>query len=692
MTVGAGTMKNVTEGQGERRAGTPRIGLVQSFTVGDHAAVEQALLELRTLGVTELRTEVSWARAVTAEGEAWYDWLMPRLAREVSVLPCLVGTPPELGMAPRPSAPPVNAKAYGEFLERFLERHDAHVEWVELWGAPRQLSSYDWRLDPLWERFTLMVGEAAERARRAGKRVVLGGMSPVDPLWLGLVLERLGGDAFDAVGVQGYPHAEDAPWLGWEAWLEPVRQMLARYGSGAQVWITAAGWSTWRHDERRQVAAFLDAARAEVPRMYWDGLRDAAVGEAAEEAPADERLLHLGLKREGGGAKLLYRLWAQGGLEQLEAQYQQLGPPRAPRPRPERQVVVFGGAGFIGSNVAHSYLSEGRRVLVFDSLCRPGVERNLHWLKAQHGARLDVELADIRDPLAVRRALRHAQEVFHFAAQVAVTTSLDGPVHDFEVNARGTLNVLEGLRHMDTPASLVFTSTNKVYGGLPELRFVANGRRYEPLDTAIRAQGISERCHLDFESPYGCSKGTADQYVLDYSRSYGLRTAVFRMSCIYGPRQFGTEDQGWVAHFLIRALKRQPITLYGDGMQVRDILFVEDLVRALRLAQSHMGEVSGEAFNIGGGPGRTVSLLELLELIEELGGHRPEVRFEGWRTGDQRYYVSDTRKFQAATGWAPQVGVREGVARLHAWLEEMLGDQVPRRTAASREPLENFAG
>jgi CDP-paratose 2-epimerase len=320
------------------------------------------------------------------------------------------------------------------------------------------------------------------------------------------------------------------------------------------------------------------------------------------------------------------------------------------------------------------------------------VERNLRWLKARHGARLDVEVADIRDPLAVRRALRHAREVFHFAAQVAVTTSLDGPVHDFEVNARGTLNVLEGLRRMDTPASLVFTSTNKVYGGLPELRFVADGRRYEPLDAAIRAQGISERCHLDFESPYGCSKGTADQYVLDYSRSYGLSTAVFRMSCIYGPRQFGTEDQGWVAHFLLRALRRQPITLYGDGMQVRDILFVEDLVRAFRLAQSHLGEVSGQAFNIGGGPARTVSLLELLESIEELGGHRPEVRFEDWRTGDQRYYVSDTRKFQAATGWAAQVGVREGVARLHAWLEEMLGDQVPRRTAAPREPLENFAG
>jgi CDP-paratose 2-epimerase len=358
----------------------------------------------------------------------------------------------------------------------------------------------------------------------------------------------------------------------------------------------------------------------------------------------------------------------------------------------ERQVVIFGGAGFIGSNLASSYLAEGRRVLLFDSLSRPGVEKNLRWLKERYGARLEVEVADVRNAHAVRRAVRDAEAVFHFAAQVAVTTSLDGPVHDFEVNARGTLNVLEALRALETPVPLVFTSTNKVYGGLRGLRFGPEGRRYQPLDPATRAEGISESCPLDFESPYGCSKGTADQYVLDYARSYGLRTAVFRMSCIYGPRQFGTEDQGWVAHFLLRALKGLPITLYGDGMQVRDILFVEDLVSAFRLAQARMETISGQAFNIGGGPARTVSLLELLELIEELVGQRPEVRFEQWRTGDQRYYVSDTRKFQAATGWAPQVGVREGVSRLYAWLQELLGGEEPRRTVTQREPLETYAG
>ncbi|WP_224370674.1 NAD-dependent epimerase/dehydratase family protein [Hyalangium versicolor] len=355
-------------------------------------------------------------------------------------------------------------------------------------------------------------------------------------------------------------------------------------------------------------------------------------------------------------------------------------------------IVITGGAGFIGSNVASNYLAEGRRVLVFDNLSRPGVEKNLRWLQERYGDRLQVEPGDVRDFRGVLQAVRDADEVFHFAAQVAVTTSLDNPLQDFEVNARGTLNVLEALRTSNPEASLVFTSTNKVYGGLRGQRFVAEGRRYQPLDMGTRAEGISEQCPLDFESPYGCSKGTADQYVLDYARSVGLRATVFRMSCIYGPRQFGTEDQGWVAHFLIQTLKRQPITLYGDGMQVRDILFVEDLVRAFRAAQSRMDKVSGQAFNIGGGPSRTVSLLELLDLIEELTGQRPEVSFEQWRTGDQRYYVSDTRKFQAATGWAPRVGVNEGVKRLLPWLEEMLEGPASRHSVPLREPVEPLVG
>ena len=335
-----------------------------------------------------------------------------------------------------------------------------------------------------------------------------------------------------------------------------------------------------------------------------------------------------------------------------------------------RPVLITGGAGFIGTNLAHRLLSSGRPVLVLDSLARPGVERNLRWLRDAHGSRLGVEVADTRDVAAVRRAVQRVDQVFHFAAQVAVTTSLDDPLDDFEVNARGTLNLLEAIRAQPVPPPLVFTSTNKVYGALEDVALRRRSRHYEPLDPAVAGRGISELRPLDFHSPYGCSKGCADQYVRDYARSYGLPTIVFRMSCIYGPHQHGTEDQGWVAHFLIRALEGRPITVYGDGRQVRDVLFVEDLVDALLLAQRHMPTESGEVFNIGGGPGSAVSLLELIQEIGELNDRAPEVAYDEWRVGDQRWYVSDTGKFARATGWRPSVGVREGLARLAAWLHE----------------------
>jgi CDP-paratose 2-epimerase len=335
----------------------------------------------------------------------------------------------------------------------------------------------------------------------------------------------------------------------------------------------------------------------------------------------------------------------------------------------ERPVLITGGAGFIGTNVAHRLLREGRRVLVFDSLARPGVEQNLLWLRARHGDRLQVEVADVRDLASLGRAVQQASQVFHFAAQVAVTTSLTDPLEDFEINARGTLGLLELIRAQPSPPPLVFTSTNKVYGALDDLGLRRLNRRYQPAEASLAARGISEARPLDFHSPYGCSKGSADQYVIDYARTFGMPAIVFRMSCIYGPHQFGTEDQGWVAHFLIRALQHEGITLYGDGRQVRDILFVEDLVEALLLAQQVMPTESGQAFNIGGGPENTVSLLEVLEAIGKLLGRKPEASFEDWRPGDQRYYVSDTGKFERATGWRRQVSVSEGLDRLASWLQ-----------------------
>lgn len=331
-------------------------------------------------------------------------------------------------------------------------------------------------------------------------------------------------------------------------------------------------------------------------------------------------------------------------------------------------VLITGGAGFIGTNLADRLALAGRRVILYDNLSRPGVAENVAWLVERHGKLVEVMVADIRDAGALGAAVARSSAIFHFAAQVAVTTSITDPVRDFEVNARGTLNLLEAVRARGGDIPVIFTSTNKVYGGLRGLRLVRTGRRYTPEDASIRELGISEDWPIELHSPYGCSKGAAEQYMLDYARTFGLTTVVFRMSCIYGPHQFGTEDQGWVAHFLIRALEGEPITLYGDGRQVRDTLFIDDLIDAFLLAVDHADTLSGRAFNIGGGAKHTVSLLELVESIGELQGEAPKLEFRGWRLGDQRYYVSDTRRFEELTGWVPRVSIGEGLKRLYGWL------------------------
>ncbi len=334
-----------------------------------------------------------------------------------------------------------------------------------------------------------------------------------------------------------------------------------------------------------------------------------------------------------------------------------------------KHALITGGAGFIGTNLAHRLLSSGIRVRILDNLSRDGVEQNLEWLRRKHASRLEFRLGDVRKPHDVEAAVKGVDQVFHFAAQVAVTSSLTDPVMDFETNARGTLNVLEAIRKQARPPGIIFTSTNKVYGALKDIEIEKQGPRYVALGAA--QNGINETRPLDFHSPYGCSKGCADQYVLDYARIYQIPAVVFRMSCIYGPHQFGNEDQGWLAHFMIRAINQSALTIYGDGAQVRDVLFVEDLVEAFVLAESRIREISGNAFNIGGGPANTISLIELLRALERIGMPKMRTRMEPWRSGDQRFYVSDTRKFQSATGWRPQVSVREGIARLYDWFESL---------------------
>jgi CDP-paratose 2-epimerase len=331
-----------------------------------------------------------------------------------------------------------------------------------------------------------------------------------------------------------------------------------------------------------------------------------------------------------------------------------------------RHYLITGGAGFIGSNVADCYLSKGGQVTILDNFSRPGSERNLAWLQSRHGSRLRVVRADICEMgRELIQSAENAEVIFHLAAQVAVTTSVTDPRHDFEVNALGTFHVLEAARQASSKPIVVYSSTNKVYGKLADLGIVEHNGRYTYRDVK---DGIDETRPLDPYSPYGCSKCAGDEYVLDYARIYGLKTLVFRQSCIYGPRQFGMEDQGWLAWFAIRALQQKPVTVYGDGKQVRDVLHVDDLIAAYDAALSNIDTIAGQAYNIGGGPANTLSLLELIGILNWKFGRQLPCSFADWRPGDQPVFVTNIGKAKADFGWQPRIGVEQGVEQLIEWL------------------------
>jgi CDP-paratose 2-epimerase len=661
---------------GQKEQGlSERIGLVQWFHLNQYEAVEKTLEDLEKLNIDHIRTNISWADWHREDGREWYDWLFKTLGKKVKILPCILYTPPSLGMKPKSSAPPVEPRRYADFVDEMITLYGKYFDYVELWNEPNNLAEYDFTLDSDWNIFCEMVGSAASWAKQRGKKTVLGGMSPIDPNWLQHMFKKNLMPYIDVVGIHGFPDVFDYNWEGWNEEIEKVRRVLKQNDSDAELWITEAGFPTWQRNEKKQLEEFINAIEANAERVYWYGLRDLDPGlPAVDRFHLDEREYHFGMKHADDSPKLLYTLLAANGPSTI-MQYRWMTEEISGAADRENYTLITGGAGFVGINLAERLLSEGKNVMIFDNLSRAGVERNLFWIKERYPHSLQIMIADIRDKNAVIKAVENAEMVYHFAAQVAVTSSLTDPFHDFEINARGTLNLLEAIRNSAHQPPVIFTSTNKVYGDLHDLGIVMNGTRYYPENPFFRKNGISEERNLDFHSPYGCTKGVADQYILDYSRTFGLKTLVFRMSCIYGPHQFGTEDQGWVAHFLIQALKNKPITLYGDGKQVRDILFVEDLVDAFLVAGKNISKLSGQAFNMGGGPQNTVSLLELLGLIEEISGKKPDVHFNEWRPSDQKYYVSDFSKFSNLTGWVPQVGTSEGVNALYHWLRENAGKE-----------------
>ncbi len=337
-----------------------------------------------------------------------------------------------------------------------------------------------------------------------------------------------------------------------------------------------------------------------------------------------------------------------------------------------KHYLITGGAGFIGSNYVHRLLARREKVTIYDNLSRAGASSNLKWLQETHGDNsFDLIPGDICDAALLTAAVRSADVIVHLAGQVAVTTSVRHPRQDFEQNALGTFNLLEAARLSGRNPVVLYASTNKVYGGMEDVHVVEDTTRYRYADFPY---GISETHPLDFHSPYGCSKGAGDQYVRDYSRIYGLPTVVLRQSCIYGPRQFGIEDQGWIAWFIIAVASGRPITIYGNGKQVRDVLYVDDLLNAYDAALSNISSAAGQVFNIGGGIHNTLSIwLEFRPLLERLFGHSIPTSSSEWRPGDQPVYISDIRKASEHIHWQPTIGVEEGITRLYHWVMENKG-------------------
>lgn len=331
--------------------------------------------------------------------------------------------------------------------------------------------------------------------------------------------------------------------------------------------------------------------------------------------------------------------------------------------------LITGGAGFIGSNFADRCITRGDQIVIFDNLSRHGAKLNIDWLQQKHGkASFKLIVGDVCNAEEIKSAAKDAKCIVHLAAQVAVTTSVTDPRTDFQINAQGTFNTLEAARLSGNNPAFVYSSTNKVYGGMEDVKVVELETRF---DYANLPNGAAEDQPLDFHSPYGCSKGSGDQYVRDYHRIYGLPTTVFRQSCIYGLRQFGVEDQGWVAWFVIAAITNHPITIYGNGKQVRDILFVDDLLDAYDAALSNPGKAAGQIFNVGGGRDNTISIwTEFAPMLEKLLGKKIPISWGDWRPGDQPVFISDIHKAKQVLNWSPKVNAQEGIQRLFNWVNE----------------------
>src|SRR3954447_8562307 len=531
--------------RGGGRQGDPVVGAVQYFHIHDRETVARVLAGLDGVPLKHLRTAISWCDWMSEGGEEWYEWLLPQLPQRLDLLPCFLYTPPELGILPKTSSPPREPQRYGEFVAMVLERYAGQFEHVELWNEPNNYIEWDWTIDPEWTIFAEMIGGAAARASKLGARPVLGGMSPFDPNWLDLMFKRGALEHIEVIGVHGFPGTWEAVWEGWDVHIDRVQEVCDRHESKADIWVTECGFSTWAHDEFRQLKTMVELAEAPAERVYWYSVQDLAPErETLDGFHADERAYHFGLQRTSGEAKLIARVLEVGGLPAVREMVEFATHPADDE---TKRTLITGGAGFIGSRLADRLASDGVPVTVLDNLSRSGSELRVRELKRRHGELMRIEVGDVRDVFALRRCLAHCDAVFHLAAD-APGDALNSVSTDLDINLRGTINLLEEARRLDAPPPIVFASSSVVY---------------------------------DPTGPFASSKAAADQYVQAYARTFGMATCVLRLGAVYGPGQTGNEEQGWFGALALAAAQGRPAVVFGDGRDVRDLLYVEDAVNAL---------------------------------------------------------------------------------------------------------------
>jgi CDP-paratose 2-epimerase len=636
----------------------PITGIVEWFHLNEYKRVEEAMSDLRELGITELRTGISWADWHREDGRQWIEHLIKTLGAKLNILPCFLYTPPSMALAPKASSPPKDPKSYADFIDVILTEYGDYFEWVELWNEPNNLSEWDYTLDNNWNIFAEMAGGAAYWCRKRGKKTLLGGMSPIDPNWLEYMFQRGVMEHIDAVGIHGFPDVFDYRWTGWNEKIKSVQDVLDKNNNKAKIWITETGFPTWQLDERKQLKVFLEAMEAPVERVYWYELRDLDPHRPTVDGfRLDSREYFFGLKDADNSPKLLYRLIENSGAGSI-AKYKWIAESGTEGLSMGKDtILITGGAGFIGIHLAERLLSEGEKVIIYDNLSRAGTEKDLQELKEKYPGRLYIEIADVRNKESLSSAVKHAAFVYHLASNDNGHVSRE---YSFEVNAAGTFNLLEAAKEMENPPPVIFTSSYKVYGSLESLKLRRKGLRYEPEDEEIRLNGVNESMQPEPGGINEFSLLTAENYILEYSRLYGLRNLVLRLGCVYG-----INGNSWVEMISARSIEGKRIGVEGDGRQLRDLLYIDDLISAMTGARDKIDDLAGECYNLGGGADNSISPLGLIKLLSLITGERLKYSFHEDREGGAHYYVSDSTKFSKASGWKPSVTAKRGIMKVY---------------------------